>query len=220
MIELGTGRPKNGYRLDGDPVPGVTTVLGRFKDSGGLIRWAYKQGKKGVELYESRDKAADIGSVVHDACEAHVHGKDPYDLVNRSALEGLDMAAAHVALTSYMSWAKMSKVEYVATEVALVSPTMRVGGTLDCIARINDQLVVLDWKTSKGVYPDYYIQCCAYALLWEEMRGDRIEAAHLCRFSKSGSFAHYMWPDLEPGRDQFKAFVKCYRRDKTISAMI
>jgi hypothetical protein len=38
--------PKAGYRnADGIKLPSVTTILGRFKDSGGLIRWAYKQGR-------------------------------------------------------------------------------------------------------------------------------------------------------------------------------
>lgn len=45
--------PSGGYRnKDGKRVPSVTTVLGRFKDSGGLIKWAYNQGREheGVAL--------------------------------------------------------------------------------------------------------------------------------------------------------------------------
>ena len=39
-------RPKGGYRLkSGESVPGVTTIIGRFKDSGGLLWWAFEQGK-------------------------------------------------------------------------------------------------------------------------------------------------------------------------------
>ena len=39
--------PSGGYRNKaGQRVPSVTTVLGRFKDSGGLIKWAYNQGRE------------------------------------------------------------------------------------------------------------------------------------------------------------------------------
>ncbi len=37
--------PKQGYRLaNGDRCPSVTTIIGRFKESGALIQWAYKRG--------------------------------------------------------------------------------------------------------------------------------------------------------------------------------
>jgi hypothetical protein len=55
--------PKGGYRdADGQRIPGVTTVIGRFKESGGLIRWAYNRGREGEDLYDSRDKAAEAGT--------------------------------------------------------------------------------------------------------------------------------------------------------------
>ena len=55
--------PRNGYYLkDGTRVPGTTTVIGRFKESGALLRWAFQQGKDGKnDLYEDRDKAASFG---------------------------------------------------------------------------------------------------------------------------------------------------------------
>ena len=48
--------PKAGYRdADGKRIPGVTTIIGRFKESGGLIRWAYGRGRDG-EAREPRDQ--------------------------------------------------------------------------------------------------------------------------------------------------------------------
>ena len=68
--------PKDGYRtLDGKRCAGTTTIIGRFKESGALIRWAYNRGKEGEELYESRDKAAEAGTSAHDLCEAHIKGE-------------------------------------------------------------------------------------------------------------------------------------------------
>lgn len=38
--------PRQGYRIaSGEKVPSVTTILGRYKESGALTAWAYKQGR-------------------------------------------------------------------------------------------------------------------------------------------------------------------------------
>ena len=53
--------PKFGYRDESNKrVPGTTTIIGRFKDSGGLLYWACEQGKaieRGEisKLYDKRD---------------------------------------------------------------------------------------------------------------------------------------------------------------------
>jgi hypothetical protein len=58
--------PSGGYHnKDGQRVPGTTTIIGRFKDSGGLMYWAKDQGQAiekrslwewGKELLERRKK--------------------------------------------------------------------------------------------------------------------------------------------------------------------
>jgi len=74
--------PTSGYKLqDGTKVPGVTSVIGRFKESGGLIQWAYNRGKEGLELYDSRDKAAELGTIVHEMVQAWLKGDDPWNVV-------------------------------------------------------------------------------------------------------------------------------------------
>ena len=68
--------PRKGYFLkDGTKVPGTTTIIGRFKESGALIAWAYKRGKDGLELYDSRDKAAEIGTIIHGLVERFLKGE-------------------------------------------------------------------------------------------------------------------------------------------------
>jgi len=64
-----SGRPKGGYKLaDGTKIPGVTTIIGRFKDSAALMFWAFAQGKAGKEkLYDDAEKAAEIGTYANRA---------------------------------------------------------------------------------------------------------------------------------------------------------
>ena len=44
-VSSGGGRPDVYRAADGKRVPGVTTVLGKFKDPGGLIHWAWELGR-------------------------------------------------------------------------------------------------------------------------------------------------------------------------------
>ena len=69
----GGGRP-TAYRLeDGTRVPGVTTITNKFKDSGGLIHWAWQCGIDGVDYRAKRDEAGDVGHLAHAAVDADVN---------------------------------------------------------------------------------------------------------------------------------------------------
>ena len=73
--------PRQGYRdKDGKRVPGVTTIIGRFKDSGGLLWWAFEQGKSAERgeinsLYDKRDEAGESGTIAHALVEMFIRGE-------------------------------------------------------------------------------------------------------------------------------------------------
>jgi genome maintenance exonuclease 1 len=61
-------------------------------------------------------------------------------------------------------------------EQPLFSHHLEVAGTVDCIAEYNGKLAVIDFKTSKrnktkDDIHDYFMQCSAYAVAYEEMTG-------------------------------------------------
>ena len=211
--------PKGGYYAkDGKQIPGTTTIIGRFKDSGALLRWAWKQGKDGVDLYETRDKAADIGTAAHSLVEWHIKGIDgePPDFLS---LDSDSKVKAMEAFGAYLNWERMTKLEIVEQEMCLVSETYRYGGTPDAIGMIDGVLCLIDWKTSNGVYSDYLIQLAAYRNLWEENYPDRPLSGgfHLCRFSKEyGDFAHHYYPRLDEAWEQFTLFRRAYDIDKLL----
>lgn len=223
--------PSQGYRLkDGTRIPGTTTIIGRFKDSGALIKWAYKQGREheGLaacgkpaprDLYEVTQGAADIGTVAHAMVEASINGADPWAVLSASELPQEARAKAHSSFDAYAAWASMSKLEIVHQEIPLVSEVYRFGGTPDAIGRINGALCLLDWKTSNAVYSDYLIQLAAYRALWEETHPDEplTGGFHLCRFSKEhGDFAHHFYPELGTAWEMFKRLREAYEFDKEL----
>lgn len=217
MAERGPGRPKRGYRLaDGTRVPGTTTITGRFKDSGGLIHWAWQCGIDGEDYRRKRDAAADVGTLGHDMIEASIYG-ETYNPPPHTEAEKLDKATT--ALEAFERWARSVDMVIGVTELPMVSEEHRFGGTLDAVGHVDGDLVLIDWKTSKAVYHDYLAQLGAYSILWRETRGEQFAGAHLLRIGKAhGEFAHHSWPRavLDLGEETFLTQRRLYDLDKKL----
>lgn len=217
------GRPKVGYEIDGEKVPGVTSILSRFKDSGALIHWAYTQGKEGKDFRETKQKAADAGTLAHDLVEADLYGAT----VDLAGIDQDVVDKAQGAFKAYKEWKAQTHLEVVETETPLVSRKFRFGGTPDAMA-VRGDLALLDWKTSNGVYSDYILQLAAYQILWEENHPDRPikGGCHLLRFSKPThpsdpvSFTHHYWSHLDVAKDQFLLLLEAYRLDKRVKGLL
>lgn len=216
--------PKDGYRLkDGSRVPGTTTIIGRWKDSGALLQWAFKQGKEGKRtLYEDRDKAADIGTCAHGMVELRINEKSHEEIDDyvRATLPDAAMAAqAWVAFGAYEQWARHSQLRIIEQEMQLVSEAYRYGGTPDGIGIIGNELCLIDFKTSNGVYRDYLIQLAAYNNLWIENNPTRplTGGFHILRFAKThGDFAHHFYPNLDEAWESFKLMRRLYDLDQQL----
>jgi len=212
------GRPKDGYRnAAGDRIPGTTTIIGRFKESGGLLQWAFKQGQSGAaNLYEKRDQAAEAGTLAHDMIEAHILGKAHAIAVGTDEVIA---ARANNAFSQFREWQELTRIEIVATEKPYVSERYQFGGTVDAIGRdTKGRIVLVDWKTSNAVYTDMLIQLAAYALLLEECEPQYTpQGFHLLRVAKeSADFAHHFYGELEDAKRQFLLFREAYGLDQRI----
>lgn len=219
--------PKGGYKLkDGSKVPGTTTIIGRFKDSGGLIHWAWEQGRDGLDYRAIRDSAADAGTLGHWLVEQDVY-EIPYKIVmamldERIHAEKIDesvVAKALKAYGSYRSWANQSKLKIIAQEMVLVSEVYKFGGTPDAVGEIDGKLCILDWKTGNALYRDALIQVAAYRALWDENNPERpiTGGFHICRFSKEhGDFVHAYYDELDDAWRQFVLLREAYEIDKQL----
>jgi len=213
--------PKGGYKLkDGTKCPGVTTIISRFKDSGGLLWWAFEQGKlaeQGIisSLYDKRDEAADAGTLAHSMVEAYINGqplpKLPDTEIGSQAKQGFD---------NYVNWSENNKIRIIKQEMEMVSEVYKFGGCPDAMGIDNqERLCLLDWKTSNNIYQDYLIQIAAYRQLWEENHPDQSITGgfHLLRFSKDhADFVHHCWNELDDAWEQFKLFRQAYEFDKLL----
>ncbi len=226
------GTPRKGYYLpDGTKVPSVTTMTGRFKDGGALQYWSWETGYEqcrrgdGFKYMDLPVKAAEIGTMAHKMIEHHISELPPpvFEDVTPEMI-----AKAKQAFDNYLNWEKQTGLEILCKyqELQLVSLEYQYGGTPDAIGTIDGQLVLIDWKTSAGIYPDYLIQLAAYKHLIDfGVRLDNYESLnksidggfHICRFPKDfADFEHRYYAELDTAWEQFKRFRECYEADKEL----
>jgi hypothetical protein len=215
----GGGRPTAYKTKDGKKVPGCTTIINRFKDSGGIIHWAYECGVAGIDYRKARDAAADVGHYAHALVEATIHGTE-----FPAAPEGMsaeDVARGQSALAAFVEWRDQVKLEIIDTEIPAVSELWRFGGTRDAIAKVNGTLMLFDWKSSGAVYRDYIVQVAAYRQLARE-QGLGVDAAGLVRFGKThADFTFHHWPSsvLDIGWEFFRYAREMYDLDQQLKSV-
>jgi len=217
--------PKKGYfTAEGLKIPSVTTIIGRFKESGALIRWAYSQGEQGVPLYQKRDAAADVGTYVHSMIEAFLaNGEVEVPPPAGMSPENVEKAAS--AYQAFRTWLDGSRLKVVPLEQHFVSEVHRFGGTPDAIADEPDGArSLLDWKSSKSFYADQLVQVAAYRALWNEVHPESAinGGVHIVRFGKDGGdFEHRYFPathrKLLAAWAQFLCFREAFDLDKVVT---
>jgi hypothetical protein len=229
--------PREGYRTkDGQKVPSVTTILGRFKDSGGLIKWAYKEGRTHenlamrnlpapAHLYDNVEKAALAGTIAHALVDAFIRDGSREGERFESTKEEYSTALGEVktrawnAYQQFRKWLNSTRMKVFGHERQLVSEKHRFGGTPDAdgyepdaVAQdANGDYVLIDWKTSNKVYGEMIVQLAAYAILIEEVDGKVVKGAHLLRFAKeTADFAHHYYGELEREKELFLLYRRAY----------
>lgn len=214
-VKLEKTKAHQRYKLaDGTTVPGVTTVLG-VQDKPALLQWAYQCGVDGIDYRKSRDNAADIGTIAHFLIECHLKGVEP----DKADFAPADLDKAENAVIKFLSWWDSMGFEFIASEVQLVSEKYRYGGTLDILARLKGEVILIDLKTSKAIYDEYWQQLAAYQVLAVFVRCDMVKRVFICRIGKGeneGDFEAQERADLGKYWDVFTACLELYRAKKAL----
>jgi hypothetical protein len=207
-------RPKAGYSIDGEPVPGTTTICGQLEKPA-LMHWAFKQGRlaeRGVikSLYDKADEAKDAGTLAHELFEQHLLGQTPVPPEAPTEVETLGWRAYENARL----WLEDTRLTVVPHEQPLVSRLWRYGGTPDATGtNARGEVVLLDWKSGgSSLYPEHLMQMAAYRELLAEA-GVCVTGAHLVKFQReSGGHAHFWLDahDLDLGWQAFNRLLELY----------
>jgi genome maintenance exonuclease 1 len=104
--------------------------------------------------------------------------------------------------------------DIVALETSLYSQKLGVAGTVDCIAKYDGELSVIDFKTSKKPKPrewidHYFVQCAAYACMFYEMTGQIVKKFVIIMSCEDGECVVYE----EYNKSKYIQMLSKYIRD-------
>lgn len=212
----------------GDPIPGVTTIVGVMDKSGPLMRWAVnialehieekiKPGKSLDELqlktlwaeakrqpYLKRDEAADAGTIIHEWCEAHI--KFALGLAKKKPAKPIN-ELIRLGVGAFLKWEKENEVIYHSSERRLYSEKYGYAGTMDFDATVGGKRTLGDFKTGKAIYPSMMAQTAAYQQALEEEMGIKFEQRVIIRLDKAtGKFDPTLMGSY---RKDLKMFLAC-----------
>lgn len=228
------------YQVEGypDPFPSVTTILNAVVAKSGLVPWARDVALEDVKQAFQRRMTADAGylsdepidwswveAIIEEArrrpeevrVQATDFGTRSHALINDFLLgkephipEDLEQV-----FQGFLSWQDENSLNLVAGEMMVYHRVLHYAGSIDAIGERDGQIVVLDWKTGKAIYPEHFLQVAAYWLALRDMAPPRTYLstdAWVVRFGKTAlSFEAVRVPDLIVAMDGFRDALGLYR---------
>lgn len=161
---------------------GVTTIIGIKDKSIPLTSWAtetmrdylidnFLKEEKPItyddlilattEYKKVKDRAADIGSEIHDWIEKYIRytlkedGYDEPEIPNKKEVK--------IGISAFLDWINENHVEFISTERVIYSREHQFMGKMDIEAKVNGLYALIDIKTGNGIYNSVKMQTAAYA---------------------------------------------------------
>lgn len=122
-----------------------------------------------------KDEAADLGTRAHIYIEHLLQG---------GALPECD-EDIKPCVDAFWAWYEATGLDIAVSERMVFSHQHRFAGALDGMGRFKDgRKVIVDWKTSSGLWPEYALQASAYWWADGEMTGEFADEVWVVRFPK------------------------------------
>ena len=149
---------------DGNKYISITTLLSNLSKAG-IQKWRERVGE--VEANKISTKASRQGTRVHSICEGYIKNQDGF-LDGRMPNE-IEMFQSINPLLDCID-------NIHCVEGALYSDELKLAGRTDLIAEFNDELAVIDYKTSRKIKTwemchSYFMQGAFYAHAYGERTG-------------------------------------------------
>jgi len=197
------------YEVDGQAFPSVTTVLG-YRPKPGLEQWRKNVGEEAAKWEMGR--AARRGKATHTLIEEYLKGETP------STRDVLPLGLFTI-LKPYLQ--QIDNVHCL--ETILYSKQLTLAGQVDCIAEYNGKLSVIDFKTANKERNDawnknYYMQCSAYAVMYEELFGTPIDQIVILMASEDGASRAFIKEKkdyLEDLKTEIQYFYDNYNKENS-----
>lgn len=159
------------YRCDGGNYPSITTVLGCHPSGEWVQQWINRVGVERADRI--RNRAARLGSAVHDLAELYLSNK----LTQRHLMQSMpEVRARFKPLRKFLD----GITEVFFLERGLYSDSLGLAGTVDCFGVYDGKISVIDFKTASGLRTEeeiqgYFAQVTFYAVAILERYPDMFE---------------------------------------------
>ena len=187
------------YNLpNGDWVPSITSVTS-FHNREVFRKWRQRVGD--AEANRITKESTTRGTDYHEAAQAYLENRE-LDWNNYLPLTEFMFKSSQPYLD------KIGKIH--AIERTLYSEYLGLAGRVDCIAEYDGELAIIDFKTSKKIKPEkwieqYFVQETAYACMYYELTGIPVEKLITIMVTPEGDVHVY---DKRNKSDYIKLLVK------------
>lgn len=151
-------------KAEWDFVPSVSWVSGHYPKGREFYKWLAGNGWS--ESEEIKALAGDKGTKVHQAinrliCGGIVAMEDLFENPRTYQTEPLTPEEYFCVMT-FHEWFEKTRPEVIAAEYTVWNERLRYAGTVDLKCRIDGVVWIVDFKTSKDIWPSMEIQLAAY----------------------------------------------------------
>ena len=192
------------YFVEGNAYPSVTTVIGEKKKKS-ILEWRRKVGEDEANAISKR--ATTRGNKCHKLAEDYLSNK-PLD---RYRDDVLSLGLFH-QIRPYID--KINNIH--ALEESLYSHTLKLAGRVDCIAEYDNELAIIDFKTSTKFkreewVQDYFSQETAYAIMFQELTGVKVKQLVTIIAVETGTPQVFVKKDILTYVPKLKEYIDYYK---------
>ena len=192
------------YFVEGNAYPSVTTVIGEMKKKS-IMEWRRKVGEEEANAISKR--ATTRGNKCHKLAEDYLSNK-PLD---RYRDDVLSLGLFH-QIRPYID--KINNIH--ALEESLYSHTLKLAGRVDCIAEYDNELAIIDFKTSTKFkreewVQDYFSQETAYAIMFQELTGLKVKQLVTIIAVETGTPQVFVKKDILTYVPKLKEYIDYYK---------
>ena len=195
------------YKIDDLWMPSVTTVVGH-QSKHGILQWQNRVGF--AEAEKVRRAAAWRGTQYHNLVEHYL--KNELEKVEES--KGLP---TYLFRSARETLNRIGNIH--AIEAPLYSRTLGVAGRVDCIAEFDNELAIIDFKTTKNLKKEqhlekFFVQEAAYAYMYYELTGVEVDKLVTLSVAEDGSMQVSQKYDKIPYIDTLIDWIRDYHNEK------
>ncbi len=122
-----------------------------------------------------------------------------------------------MVLWLFLKFQKEHKFKWVESERYIFSKKHKYAGILDSIAKEGNKLILVDFKSSNGIYDSMRFQVSGYKIAWEEETGKKIDERMILRFGKNDG--EFEIKRLDNDAKDKKAFLNCLNLKKRLKEL-